>query len=1330
MPDLFNFWTTRTSDFTVPNMQSNLPDTALSDLNTSLDFTVDLTPKLPGGKKEESSRSLLEAQLGMILNTKANAPQYTYTDKEARRYDTPGKQFTPGQLITGGDIEDLYAKNQSAWAKLGNAGLKTMANIGGTYVSAFLSIPKQIDMIRSGNKDDIIAAFTEDGILPSIQNSLMELEDKLPNYYTEWEREHPYLSAIPFSGGAVNFWGDKVLKNIGFSVGALAAGVTQSAAIEYATAGMATPAAFLKLGSTIGKFLPNMFRGFRNLAKVSTFPGGIDDVINVAKAGKTMEEAARTAATLRKIGHGSKLLLTNYLAAQGEAYIEGYHTYYQLKEDSYKKLLNGELTPEEAATIEERAQDAGRLTSKINIPIVMVSNLLQFPRLLGVKGMKDEILESFIKMQKGTRGFELVKNFSKAKAIRNYAWESITDMAKEGAEEGAQAAFGGAVRDYYMDKYSPVRQTLVGYVEEQLKDDELYQEMFLGALSGFLMGGVPSAKKYFWNTNQRLDKAIEQMQPVVQKFNEHVRGLHSAFEISNLENTEEQDQLARFKSLFNFVSTGRKFGTYDMFMDSVQDLKDLSLDDYNQMFNTLHKTDLDKRAHIDFLTNEISEINRSIDAVETLYRRNPYKTDSYLVEKIKDAFQIQGDDLERTQAYLFDEFKTTMAFNHARMQKMSKAYDDYDNGLKSAGISTEPREYLINLARGDRKVLNQYKAYKVNQMNALNSQMDYLKEMQQQAKASDIEGATPQSYQKKIQIIQERINKMRGTLDELDKLSKDLPRMKDKEKDEFADRRQLLYLLLLNEELTPADLQKLQEEMKEPTEEEVEAAKDIVEKAADTKDTMEDYQKETENPEKVQEEIADLEAESLNQSAPPDTEKDPTPKTDDLWLEDFMQGDTVEVDGVEFEVTAVKPAGKPALSLRYKDDTLYLRKVGEGFLLTAKVIPGAPLSFAVLNAFDFNPVPGRSNAVEAKVTSIKLTKPRAEPKLNIRGETVVGVKPPTVGDIYSHSKGGRFEIIEIDRQDKVVFKNIETNTTSRMPKSEFYAKVNDETLKLEKPVASEQSNETVEQYPTTQPEEQVETQESQPEKVTTLEDIKIEYLKTKQNPDGTITVYRGVQVDGEKGTGQYWTTDKLVAEKYANRFGNEGKVLEISISFEVALKGFIGMEGNPGFAEGSDIFSLPDVYNTELQQQEQTPKLQYEKGTEEFTFDEVMSNENYKFVPSRITMKSGTVIYRSEGGKLYKQGSSSRMLKVREEVKGAELKRLQGETFNQVIMSTFVGGKVVERDQMLTKEKQEEVLAPTEVQLVKQFLKETQAKEDVEAALISAVHNGLIEIQC
>lgn len=167
-----------------------------------------------------------------------NAPLYEYSFEDEKRYSNPYLQFNPRPL-GGKDTEDIYAGFQGGGEQLWNALVKTGATAGSSFVSSFSSMGSSIDAIRGGQP------FDEDSVLGQTQGWLRELENDYPNYYSAWEREHPFQSALPFSGGFTNFWGDKVLKNVGFTAGSLASSFLVDVGINLATGGAGTPATFI-----------------------------------------------------------------------------------------------------------------------------------------------------------------------------------------------------------------------------------------------------------------------------------------------------------------------------------------------------------------------------------------------------------------------------------------------------------------------------------------------------------------------------------------------------------------------------------------------------------------------------------------------------------------------------------------------------------------------------------------------------------------------------------------------------------------------------------------------------------------------------------------------------------------------------------------------------------------------------------------------------------------------------------------------------------------------------------------------------------------------------
>ncbi len=238
-----------------------------------------LIPQLPPSNYETTAQGTTQAtpsiSLQDLLNVSAQrtiAPEYEYGFAEERRYSNPYLQFNP-KPMGGYDTEDIYGKFQGAGEQLWNSLVKTGATALGSFASSFSSFGPSIDALRQGKP------FDEDSYLGQTQGWLRELEDKYPNYYTQWEREHPFQSAITPTGMA-NFWGDKVLKNVGFTVGSLASAFLVDAGINLATGGTATPATFILAANQIRKAISPLKNAFRSLSKASAL-NKVDDLAGV-----------------------------------------------------------------------------------------------------------------------------------------------------------------------------------------------------------------------------------------------------------------------------------------------------------------------------------------------------------------------------------------------------------------------------------------------------------------------------------------------------------------------------------------------------------------------------------------------------------------------------------------------------------------------------------------------------------------------------------------------------------------------------------------------------------------------------------------------------------------------------------------------------------------------------------------------------------------------------------------------------------------------------------------------------------------------------------------
>lgn len=725
--DPFDFITTRLEEPKDPtNVRDDISLLPLVPADNRISF--DINPVQGTVTGQSKTNSLVESIAQGITQLPDNRPAYQYTTQQENRYSNPNLQFTPTNLF-GTDTEDIYGRKQSGWKQLGNALVKTGANALGTFASSFLTTPATLDLIRSGHP---IEAFSEDHLFSGVQDWLTALEDKFPNYYTQWERDHPYMSATPLSGGFTNFWGDKIIKNIGFSIGGLGAGLVQDALIELATSGTATPATFIALANQLGKFKSNMFRGFRELTKGAS---EIDNILDTAKLTGNLAKGLEIS-KLSQIGTGARYATISYLNAQGESFIEGYHTYLDTKKQLLESAIKeGNTSPENLSKIEQLSQDAGRYTTGLNIPILTLSNLIQFPNLLyGKSLLGKEIAKEFISTELTEEGLKAVNNFTLKKGLKEWALESFKDAASEGFEEGAQFHISNSLHDYYVDRMNPkIKQALGEYlvdnIPNSLTNKQFWEESILGGISGFLMG-APATLPGVIHGKERHDNIVNSLNNSFQRFNSTVSQFSKAIDLGNPTLTNADKEVSKHDALFSSVHDSLKFGTFDTFMDSLEDLKDIDLQKYNQTFQTDFETDEERNQSINDMMDESYKIRGDVLKSNRYFSKNPY-TSSTLVRKIKDAFSPKSEiELNNIQENLFNDFREVIARNESLLRKTKGQVLQHKDNLKALGVKNESIEYMANLARSPKGV-SSYLKFKQAQIKDLQRQVDYYQSLSQ-----------------------------------------------------------------------------------------------------------------------------------------------------------------------------------------------------------------------------------------------------------------------------------------------------------------------------------------------------------------------------------------------------------------------------------------------------------------------------------------------------------------------------------------------------------------------------------------------------------------------
>jgi len=980
MPNLFDLYTVppKTNSFDLPMLSA----TGINSVDTDLDFDYSFTPKPPAEAKED----LFKQALLKLGQSATNAPAYTFTESMARRYDIPGLQYTPYKTAIGTDIEDLYARNQEWYKQLGNGLLKMAGNGVGTFASSYLTIPATLDLVRDGK---YVEAFQDDSLFSSVQEMLTNMEDVLPNYYSEWEREHPYLSAIPFGRGSANFYGDKILKNLGFTLGSIAAGITQSAIITLGTEGVGLPAGLARAGTVIATSLPKFFKAVRGVSKIAQSATAAKNLGTMMRVGKNMEDAIEASAGLVNLGKATKFITSTYLSAQGEAFIEGYHTYNDIKTNYYKQLLNNEIGLEEAQNIEQIAQDAGRYTTGINLVLLSLSNAIQFPKLLG-GAPKNEFLQSFTKQILGKEGLSYAENYSLKKAWLRVGKEFAKDSFTEGGEEFSQAITSGAITDYYMDKYAPSREGIIYHIGKQFEKEGVYEEAFLGAISGAMMGGVSSIRENVINGKAKVRDAVNNINRAIGKLDDHARLVHSAVE----EELEDMDKLKRqhasFKYKFNLARQGVRYGTLDSTIEAFRDAARLETNEFNKLFGTEFQTKEEQVQRVDSVIQELENYASVVKNVNTAFSKNPYSDENAISERLRRSLGGDPNKTKAVQEYLFEEWKGAMAYSIARVQAIDENLESIHYMMGTYGYNDESWEYLRRAAMGDKAVLPLYNQFKINQINAFLQEKQYLQQMQESATAASPAGSRPQDYQKKIEEIDEKIESINQTLKEVKDLSAKIPDKIDPEmEEEIKPIQEQLNLVLFEAEANFAAILD-KEEKKRIAEEAKRAAEETAVLSKEKEDLQEGM---ADGGEKLADDIVEAEERTGDQVAP--EEEVPTTEDPDAWVDAYEIGDTVNIiinqDPVEFKVTRKHKSGINKDTKTEEPAAIYLSLEGGAYIYELTKSEGGSYILSVDTNIKENNDPKLTQRLDSlgfslegsvyskEVTIVESTQPTAQP---------------------------------------------------------------------------------------------------------------------------------------------------------------------------------------------------------------------------------------------------------------------------------------------------------------------------------------------------------------
>lgn len=356
-------------------------------------------------------------------------------------------------------LGDIRANNQPWYAQIG-AGLAKGAILAGTtFLDGTLGL---VAGIGTAADEWRWSGIWDNDFTRAMKEVTDWSEKALPNYYTQAEMEDPWYEHV-FSA---NWIGDKFLKNVGFSVGALASG------------GVWTKG--LTLGGKLLKSIGLVSQASKAPAAVKTLVGAGISAVN--------EGSIEALNNSTEWYEGHKADLDNK-----------YRAMYENATTRDEVMAINQAYEEDLSKLEEDKAKMGNADLLMNLPILMASNIVQFAKFYA-NGYKTARKAANIVNRNGEYAAEKTTLGGVFHTTKDALTEGVEEISQKAAQNIAGDYYTNDVKNYYKAKMDPqAEQDTLSWmksfahgINETLNDSGSWEEFFIGSLTGAM--GMPVIK--------------------------------------------------------------------------------------------------------------------------------------------------------------------------------------------------------------------------------------------------------------------------------------------------------------------------------------------------------------------------------------------------------------------------------------------------------------------------------------------------------------------------------------------------------------------------------------------------------------------------------------------------------------------------------------------------------------------------------------------------------------------------------------------------------------------------------------------------------------------
>jgi hypothetical protein len=392
----------------------------------------------------------------------------------------------------GEDLEEMYGQQQSRLEQWRNG----IAKSAGTFTVSFLGgTAGLVGGIVEAVATQRLAAISDNAINRKADELSNTLEEALPNYETQQERDAAWFS--PDNLLTANFWSNKLIKNLGFSVGALYSGVAWAKVLGSMT--KINRLVQAGIGKETAVLVEEAMAAAPNAEKYTAFDGALSSIAQKYVVNPILK-------------NGERITISG-MGSLAEANIEGLQTGNAFRKQALQDftLKYGRQPDEkEMEQINDYTDKVNKYTVGANFLLLSLTNYVQVPKMLASSRRFEKALINDIEQKGiGSAWTEWVPSTASKYGGRVKNALGLVVSPIEAFEEGAQFAVQTGVDSYFNKAYrnkqdvSSMLSNIYGTmsdvfgegVEKALTTKEGMENILIGGLSGGLQQARANVKE-------------------------------------------------------------------------------------------------------------------------------------------------------------------------------------------------------------------------------------------------------------------------------------------------------------------------------------------------------------------------------------------------------------------------------------------------------------------------------------------------------------------------------------------------------------------------------------------------------------------------------------------------------------------------------------------------------------------------------------------------------------------------------------------------------------------------------------------------------------------